>query len=340
LLTSAEFLAKCLLLDLETDKNNVVRHIGALFGGERFERSGRFDLSRALSELNTFATDADFLLGHNLLGHDLPVLQSLSPQLPFLAKPVVDTLYLSPLAFPENPYHRLVKDYKLVRDAMNDPVSDARIAASLFYDQWESFAASRADLVSFYRYCFDVGGAGEACPLRGEGLKAVFEALGAEALSENAAFAVFENGIRDGACRSAIPMVSFRYLLDPEKRPALAYCLAWLRVAGHNSVLPQWVRHRFPDVVPILRELRDVPTPASANGKSLQEEIVRYGCQTGRSSPSCRPAEENRSATRSRRVEGTPWRAGDGGGTARRAGAARGCARGQRLVGISSRHPR
>jgi len=33
-------------------------------------------------------------------------------------KPVrVDTLVLSPLCFPENPYHRLVKDYKLVRES-------------------------------------------------------------------------------------------------------------------------------------------------------------------------------------------------------------------------------
>jgi len=88
---------------------------------------------------------------------------------------------------------------------------------------------------------------------------------------------------------------------------ALAYCLAWLTVAGHNSVLPPWVRHRFDDVVPILRELRDVPcdnpscswcrnihnpiqqlqkffgypvyraTPATVEGTSLQEAIVRFG---------------------------------------------------------------
>ena len=47
-----------------------------------------------IRELDRFAADTVLVLGHNLLGHDL-----------------------SPLAFPENPSHRLVKDYKLVRDS-------------------------------------------------------------------------------------------------------------------------------------------------------------------------------------------------------------------------------
>ena len=51
----------------------------------------------------------------------------LFPELELLRLPVVDTLELSPLAFPENPYHRLVKDYKLVSDARNDPRRDAQL---------------------------------------------------------------------------------------------------------------------------------------------------------------------------------------------------------------------
>ena len=46
-----------------------------------------------------------------------------------LKKPAIDTLYLSPLAFPENPYHRLVKDYQIVRDSINkQPVVRAVIS--------------------------------------------------------------------------------------------------------------------------------------------------------------------------------------------------------------------
>lgn len=129
-MTAHDFLDKCLFLDLETDGSKLY-NIGAVFSGQVFERKGRFDTQTALKELDGFASGADYVLGHNLLGHDLPFIESLSPNLNLLRKPVVDTLYLSPLAFPENPYHRLVKDYKLVRDSINDPVADARLAASV-----------------------------------------------------------------------------------------------------------------------------------------------------------------------------------------------------------------
>jgi len=83
------------------------------------------------------------------------------------------------LAFPENPYHRLVKDYKLVRDSINDPVADARLAALVLGDQWESFITlgkSNGEVLSFYRYCFEEN---SNSSLHSNGLKDVFTALGA-----------------------------------------------------------------------------------------------------------------------------------------------------------------
>ncbi len=62
---------------------------------------------------------------------------------------MVDTLFLSPLAFPENSYHRLVKDYKLVRDTMLDSVADCRLAERVFREQWVEFARrSLSDLAT------------------------------------------------------------------------------------------------------------------------------------------------------------------------------------------------
>jgi len=49
---------------------------------------------------------ADCLLGHNIVAHDLPVLAQHERDLALLRLPVVDTLQLSPRAFPQNPYHR------------------------------------------------------------------------------------------------------------------------------------------------------------------------------------------------------------------------------------------
>jgi hypothetical protein len=65
------------------------------------------------------------------------------PTLAIHQLPVIDTLVLSPICFPENPSHRLVKDYKLVRESINDPVADARQAGALFADEYQSLEGLR-----------------------------------------------------------------------------------------------------------------------------------------------------------------------------------------------------
>lgn len=246
------FLEQGLALDLEIGADGTLLAVGALYGQQELARSGRLDRRAVLAELADFGRDAVYLLGHNLLGHDLPYLQAAAPELALLGKPVVDTLYLSPLAFPENPYHRLVKDYKLVRDSLNDPLADARLATRLLAEQWHAFAelANTAPAVpALYRYCLEHSANG--------GFAAFFRALGIAALDSAAAFRAFVDQTQSKVCRTALSPVALRCLPDPEQRLALAYALAWLRVAGSNSVLPPWVRGRFPAVSPLLRQLRD-----------------------------------------------------------------------------------
>jgi len=153
-----DFLSRCLLLDLETGPNGEIHKIGAIRGERTFIRQGRFDQRSALAELEAFASSAQLVLGHNLLGHDLYALRAREPALSLLRRRVVDTLFLSPLVFPENPYHRLVKDYKLVRDAVSDPVADCRLAGQVFREQWAELARRGAGpdrgLLSLYRFCF------------------------------------------------------------------------------------------------------------------------------------------------------------------------------------------
>jgi ATP-dependent DNA helicase RecQ len=256
----ADFLDQCLLVDLEA-RGDAIARIGAVFAGESFERRGRFDLKRALAELDGFAARSRVVLGHNLVDHDLPLLARQRPDLGLLAKPVVDTLFLSPLAFPENPYHRLVKDYKLVRESLNDPVADARLAGCLFRDQWASFAAcmrrGETEAVSFYRYCCDTSEEHQSALDRG--LAAVFDGLGAAPTTPAAAMATLRRLLDGRVCSMAL--ADMTQGSDPAggERRARAYAVAWLQVAGANSVLPVWVRRRFPQVVHLLRRLRDVP---------------------------------------------------------------------------------
>jgi ATP-dependent DNA helicase RecQ len=306
---AAAFVDRCAALDLETLTDGKIIKIGALFRGNTFARQGHFSLDQALPELAAFCREADFLLGHNILGHDLPILRDRCPQPGVPDRPVIDTLYLSPLAFPENPYHHLVKNYKLVRDSVNDPVADARLALQLFRDQWASLSGLRQtcpEVIDFYGYCFRL--AAEPAP-QWRGLADLFRELGAREMRTEEAPAVLRHILDGKVCLQALRGVTRDCLWDPEECLPLSYCLSWLRVAGHNSILPPWVRHRFPKTVTLLQRLREVPCndpqcaycrrvhnptlqlqrlfgldsfrpfPAAEDGSSLQEQIVRHALE-------------------------------------------------------------
>ena len=124
------FKPNCLSLDLELGKDDRIDAIGAVRGdtGEGYSGGGS---ASALAKLDEFAEGASFVLGHNLIAFDLPHLEAVKPDLRLLALPALDTLRLSPLAFPRNPYHHLVKHYQdggLKRGKINDPELDSRLA--------------------------------------------------------------------------------------------------------------------------------------------------------------------------------------------------------------------
>lgn len=145
-----EFAATCLFLDIETTEAGGVRTIGAVLGDREFARpegTGNVrDVRRALEDLDAFARGARTVVGHNLIGHDVPHLRAAWPALRLLTLPAIDTLVLSPLAFPRRPYHQLVKDYKLVRDEKSHALADARLAKRLLAcptapDRWPRCSA-------------------------------------------------------------------------------------------------------------------------------------------------------------------------------------------------------
>ena len=104
-----------------------------------FYRQGKINRAVSLAELLSFIGEARFIVGHNIEQHDWPYLCALDASFSQLQHRLIDTLVLNPLAFPANPYHRLVKDYKLQRESINDPVADCRQSASLFADQCAIF---------------------------------------------------------------------------------------------------------------------------------------------------------------------------------------------------------
>ena len=235
-------------------------------------------LGPALARLDAYAQGASCVLGHNLIAFDLPHLQAANPNLRLLRLPPIDTLRLNPLAFPRNPYHDLVKHYQdgqLKRERVNDPELDARLSLQLFADQREALRKAPPDLLAAWHWlttaeCAEerVGGlAGStAAKARPAGFDAFFATL-REAPRPSAAEAreAIRQRLAEAACREQI-----RKVLEPSARQgwALAYALAWLSVAGDNSVMPPvagdnsvmppWVRHAFPEAGRLVRRLRDL----------------------------------------------------------------------------------
>ncbi len=83
--------------------------------------------SSSLEELRTCIGQNDYICGHNIIHHDIPCIEKALGQ-SLQEVQAIDTLFLSPLLFPKEPYHRLVKDDKLQIDDRNNPLTDAKKA--------------------------------------------------------------------------------------------------------------------------------------------------------------------------------------------------------------------
>ena len=248
------FTPRCLSLDLEVGKEDGRIHAFGAVRGDTGQGHSGGGSAAALAKLDELADGASFVLGHNLIAFDLPHLKASKPNLRLLALPAVDTLRLSPLAFPRNPYHHLVKHYQdggLKRGQINDPELDSRLALELFRDQQEALCRAEPNLLAAWHWLttLEFGGADRA-------LDDLFaEIRGARRPTDAEASAAMGRLLDGSACathgREAVAAAA-------NARWSFAYALAWLSVAGGNSVVPPWVRHQFPDTGRLVRRLRDM----------------------------------------------------------------------------------
>ncbi len=248
---------RCIAIDLEVKSDRIAELAGVdARSGEALKlscegRTGR-NLRDALAQLDEFARPGDCLVGHNLIDFDLPHLAAAAPELDLLRMPVVDTLRLNPLAFPANPYHKLVKLYqdgRWVRGQTNDPEQDSRLALKLLESQRGALQGAEPDLLAAWHWL--TGGSAS-----GLGFDAFFAQLrGSPRPPADEARAAMDRRLSGRVCRAqgrSLPV-------GGEDGWPLAYALAWLSVAEGNSVLPGWVRHRFPAAGRLIRRLRDRP---------------------------------------------------------------------------------
>ena len=294
-------LSRCCSIDLEVSPSTDEIHALA---GVRYDTEATYHSSQAgprlrthLLALDTLAEGADFLIGHNLINFDLPYLRAAQPGLCLLELPVIDTLWLNPLAFPRFPYHHLVKHYRqgdLKRHTRNDPELDARLALKAFQNQQEALLDAEPSLVAAWHWLC----AGPDEP----GFNLFFEAL---RRSPRPSGAEGRDAVEERLEGVAGAPQARRVIGSGTGHGwSLAYALAWLSVCGGNSVMPPWVRHQFPAAGKLVRRLRDTacadpacdwcrerhdargelkrffdfdgyrPKPADEHGHPLQQAIV------------------------------------------------------------------
>ena len=247
-------LERCLSLDLEPTRDNRISKLAGIRPDTRRSLSlpiKRHGLKSALSRLDELSVGAKFLLGHNIIAFDLPLLRAANPNLKLLRLPAVDTLRLNPLAFPRNPYHHLVKHYQdgqLRRGRINDPKLDSELTLQLFGDQQKAFREALPDLLTAWHWLTSTS-------QDGRGFDELFAFIRRSSRpSASEAQEAIRLRLANIVCQTSTSETIEK--ADQHGWP-LAYALAWLSVAGDNSVMPPWVRHQFPEAGLLVRRLRD-----------------------------------------------------------------------------------
>ena len=208
-----------------------IHDIGAIrWDGAVFHSANR-------QELMSFLGNVDFICGHNIINHDAKYLFGNDSHSFFF----VDTLFISPLLFPERPYHHLVKDDKLISEQVNNPVNDCTKARDLLMDEvarWESLSASKQYIYATLLQGFDeFKGFLAFVNARAGHKQDLAQQIRADYNGKICQHADIENAIQQ----------------YPQE---LAYALALIDTTDHRSITPAWVLHNYPNVENLVRQLR------------------------------------------------------------------------------------
>lgn len=179
-------------------------------------------------ELLNFLEGVDYICGHNIIHHDAKYLFPDNDCRWIL----VDTLYLSPLLFSEYPYHKLVKDDKLMSDQMNNPVNDCKKAKDLLLDEIEHWRL----LPDKKRRIF-------ASLLKDKKeFEGFLRMVDAECADEDLAESI-QKQYKGRICQYAdFDMLIKQYPCE------LAYALAIIDTINTHSIIPGWVLCNYPAV--------------------------------------------------------------------------------------------
>ena len=250
------------IIDVEVSMtDHRVHDIGALrFDGGQLHSKDLNWKNALMDFLGKDSGDIQYLCGHNIVHHDARYIfgKDGSPW------PLVDTLYFSPLLFPNRPYHSLLKDDKLVTEDVNNPLSDCIKARDLLMEEitkWGGLDPSRKaiftsllhDREEFSGFLLMVGSTSPK-----EGLEELILSTYEGKICRNAPLGDI---IKDNPCE-------------------LAYALALVDTSDHRSITPAWVLHTYPGVERVMRLLRHCPCTDPACGYCSSLLDIKGGLKT------------------------------------------------------------
>ena len=225
---------KILYIDIETSLKGKINDVGAIFNGQELHE-------KQLGKLESWIKQAEYICGHNIVAHDIPLLASILGNEIFKNKKIIDTLLWSPIIFNDNPYHKLVKGYKIVNDSdVNNPLSDSKLTKELLIDELNRFNELESNSQQIY----------------------------ANLLYSNTAYSGFLDLINfsvqpididiqiNQLFKNKVCENTNIYKLAKDYPIELAYAYALISTKEDKSVLAYWINHKFPKTAQIVNDLR------------------------------------------------------------------------------------
>ena len=201
--------------------------------------------SHSKADFDAFVSKCDTICGHNIINHDLKYTA-------LRGNPtIIDTLFLSPLLFPNRPYHKLVKDDKLQVDELNNPVNDSMKARDLLNDEiaeWHQLSHDRQEI--YYQLLHQTREFEGFFKYVGYSKPSSF--IGRILRTQQDCTSLILNEFNDKICNHA----DFDTLLK-QYPIELAYCLAVIGADDIFSITPAWVTRNYPQVVNVMNMLRN-----------------------------------------------------------------------------------
>lgn len=219
-------------VDLEVGiKDRKIHDIGILrWDGAVFHSANR-------REALKFLKNTDFICGHNVIHHDMKYLLGDEKHSWIL----VDTLYMSPLLFPNRPYHHLLKDDKLMSEQMNNPVNDCVKARDLMMDELAEWNSLTDEMKRIYAtLLYDV-----------EEFHGFMTMTNADVCDRKELATLIRTVYHGQICQHAdLETIIIQQPVE------LAFALALISTTEHNSITPPWVLHHYPNVEAVVHRLR------------------------------------------------------------------------------------